>query len=70
MPFLPFTMMFALIIWGWIPIGAGVLAFGHRRGMPMEKYIADRISHALSARVYVPMDDTAEHGAIDEWKWE
>lgn len=69
-PFLPFTMTFALIIWGWIPIGAVVLAFGHRKGMPLEKYIADRIHHALTARVYVPMDDSAEHGAIDEWKWE
>lgn len=70
LPLLPFTMTFALIIWGWLPIGAILLAFGRRKGMPMEKYLADRISHALSARVYVPMDDSAELGSIHERRWE
>lgn len=68
---LPFLSgIFAYLMWSWIVIGAFALAFLKRHGMPMEQYLASKIAHSVSPQYYVPMDEAAEHGSIDETFWE
>jgi hypothetical protein len=67
---LPFSTVFGFLIWGWVPLGAGLLAFGKKKGMPLEQYIADSIMHRVSPQLYVPMDDAYQHGSVDETLWE
>jgi hypothetical protein len=63
--------IFGFIATIWIPVSAFALAFGKRHGIPMERYLADKIIHRTGAQIYVPRDEDAhDFGAIDEYDWD
>lgn len=67
---LPLWSIFGYVLWAWIPAGTIALAFGKRHGLPLEQYLAEKIIHKTRAGIYVPRDDAAEHGTVDDHFWD
>jgi hypothetical protein len=64
---LPLHGLFGWLIWAWLPVAAIALAFLRRDGVTLEKYLADKLAHRISAGVYIPRDEAmAEHGELYE----
>lgn len=66
---LPISEVFGALVWAWIPLIGGILAFKKVDGRPLEEMLAKWMLYMVGPRRWIPLDPKAKYGSVEDANW-